>query len=212
MGSARLLHPVTSHAGRLASIRCPGTVGAVQGLADLRKQADMMRIPLCGEKAAGRVALIDDEDYELVSQYNLFIWQKDQPGGRRSKGPYARTKFTQDGNRISVRMHNLIMGHAWVDHRNGNGLDNQKHNLRPATWILNGANRKPQVNSASRFKGVSWERRDSRWRARITAAGKTRNLGYFTAEEDAAHAYDAAAQTAWGEYARLNFPEARTTQ
>lgn len=163
-----------------------------------------MRIPLHGKKAAGRVALVDDEDYELVSPYRWHVWEGSLAAPRR---PHARAHTpTVNGRRTSIRMHNLITGCVWVDHADGDSLNNQRYNLRTATRSQNGANR-DSWDSVSPFKGVSWESRDSLWRVRITVAGITRSLGYFHDEGDAARAYDAAAVNAWGEYARLNFKE-----
>jgi hypothetical protein len=89
-----------------------------------------------------------------------------------------------------------------VDHRNHNGLDNRRSNLRLATGHQNQGNRRPQGGSP-RFKGVYLSR--SKWVAQIRFGGSKRYLGRFTVEEDAARAYDAAARLIFGEFACTNF-------
>lgn len=162
---------------------------------------------LHGEKAAGRVALVDDEDYPLLSRYHWIIQHDSRPG--RDSGPYAVTRFNRRNAQpryLTIPMHCLILGcFTGIDHRNGDGLDNQKVNLRRATVAQNAANQ-PSRGGSSQYKGVSWMPRQRKWVARIGGAHRT-HLGYFTSEEAAARAYDAAALAAWGAYARLNFPE-----
>jgi hypothetical protein len=166
----------------------------------------MMTVPLGGKKAAGRVALVDDQDFELVSQYRWHICEANRPG--YDGGPYAVTNIRQSPGAIpgALFMHTLITGWRRVDHRNHDGLDNQRANLRPTTDSQNMANSRPRGNGTSRYKGVCWEGR--RWRAGIKVNGRRRHLGCFVTEEAAARAYDAAALATWGEYAWLNFPPA----
>ena len=92
------------------------------------------------------------------------------------------------------------------DHINHNGLDNRKVNLRLATRYQNAWNRrKPNVNSRSKYKGVSWNERQKRWHARIQVNNQSRSLGFFKDEVEAAKMYDAAAQKYHEEFAVLNF-------
>ncbi len=167
----------------------------------------MMSIPLHGKLAAGRSAIIDDEDFALVSQYRWNAWERHRPG--RSDGPYAQATIRlPNGRTTTIRMHSLIMGSPGVDHKNGDGLDNTRGNLRLATSVQNGANQRPNLGTSSAYKGVSWHRDRRKWQANIGVAGKQRYLGLFSDEEDAARAYDDAAREAFGEFALLNFPEA----
>lgn len=165
----------------------------------------MMTVPLHGIKAGGRVAMVDDADFELVSRYRWHVREAAHPG-LRSNGPYARAHTYRNGRRVYIQMHNLIMGCIGIDHANGDGLDNQRSNLRIATTAQNGANRRKQEGTSSVFKGVTWHKERRRWIAIIRIGGKRRHLGRFANEEDAARAYDAAAFAAWGEFAHLNFP------
>lgn len=98
-------------------------------------------------------------------------------------------------------------GMVW-DHRNGNGLDNRRANLRAATLLQNAWNScKPQNARTSRFKGVGkGGKRSKRWRATIKIGDRLLILGSFVSEEDAARAYDEAARRHCGEFACVNFP------
>jgi hypothetical protein len=159
----------------------------------------MKTVPLYGSKAAGRVALVDDEDYAMVMAYR---WQ----AAPRGRVLYARTSKRVNGRQYFTYMHTLIAGWPETDHRNHDGLDNQRSNLRPASRAQNNANQHPRSGGTSRFKGVSWSKDKRKWRARIKADGREHQLGRFANEEDAARAYDSAALAAFGEYAFPNFP------
>ena len=156
----------------------------------------MREIPL----SRGLVALVDDDDYDRVTAVGK--WYAN-PNHRTF---YARKNFWRQGRYIAVLMHSLITGWPSPDHVNGNGLDNQRHNLRPATSSQNSQNRRMRSDNTSGFKGV-YLRDRGRWVASIWTAGKNRHLGLFATPEDAARAYDAAAAEIFGEFARLNFPK-----
>ena len=160
------------------------------------------KVPLGGKRAAGRVALVDESDYELVMQYRWHIQEDKRPG--HQAGPYARAWM--GGKQIF--MHTLITGYFRVDHADGNGLNNRRSNLRPATAAQNLANthRRP-AGGTSRYAGVSRQSNSTRWVARITYEGTILYLGSFVSEEEAALAYDKAARELYGEFARPNFPE-----
>ena len=162
----------------------------------------MKTVPLRGRLAAGRRALIDDQDFELVSRYSWYA-QRMKPGSRIL---YAGGRFRVTGRRTRhVFMHTLITGYRMTDHINGDGLDNQRANLRQVTPALNNANRRP--GPGRQYKGAIRYRGARRWTAYITINGQRIHLGQHDTEEEAARAYDAAARSAWGDYACLNFPE-----
>jgi AP2 domain. len=151
----------------------------------------MSEIPLL----RGQVALVDDEDYEMLVAYGTW---------RIASGVYAGM---MRGGR-TILMHRVILGPQAgqeIDHINMDGLDNRRSNLRLATKSQNGIHRPKPRPSASRYKGVGWWRRDSCWRVKIGHGG--RHVGYFANEDDAAHAYDAEAIRTYGAFAWLNFPE-----
>jgi hypothetical protein len=159
----------------------------------------MQKIPLYGRVAAGRVAVVDDEDYELVMRYRWHVIESERSGAyavaRTGRGP-RRGKY--------VYMHNLIMGAIGVDHISHNGLDNRRSNLRLATGSENNGNRRMRRRGSSQYKGVCRDR--GRWTVAIVRDGKVRQLGRFLSEADAARAYDAAAREVYGPFACLNFP------
>lgn len=159
----------------------------------------MKRIPL----TRGLEAIVDDDVYEWASKLK---WHAHI--GRGGLGsPYAKRKAHGGGN--SRLLHREIVSAdsgQVVDHINGDTLDNRRDNLRICTDSQNKQNVPKRSTSSSKFKGVSWQARDKRWVASIRKERKTRHLGVFRNEEDAARAYDAAARIHFGSFARLNFP------
>lgn len=104
-------------------------------------------------------------------------------------------------------LHRLIMNprpDEYIDHINGDGLDNRKCNLRICTNSQNNANKGKQKNNKSGYKGVSWDKTRNKWKADIMVNKKTIYLGRFNVINDAARAYNNAAVKYFGEFARLN--------
>jgi AP2 domain len=143
------------------------------------------------------VAVVDIQDFELVSQYPWHVHKK-------SHTNYARRTWYEDGRHGSQYMHQLITGYKETDHEDGDGLNNRRSNLRDATSAQNNANRSPRPGCSSKYKGVHWRRDGGKWCAKIKIAGRQQYLGRYAVEEDAARAYDAAAFELWGAYALLN--------
>ena len=161
----------------------------------------MKKIPL----TQGKYALVDDADFELLSQYKWCLHEE-------RNVLYALTNTPRDrhGKQKTIRMHRLILGlthkdGVMADHISRNGLDNRRGNLRTCTNSQNGMNRHTTTGS-SKYKGVSWHKRDKVWTASIRYHSKSTYLGYFDNEIDAAKAYDTKAIKLFDEFANLNFP------
>jgi len=104
----------------------------------------------------------------------------------------------------SISMHVLIFGRQqgkMIDHVDGNKLDNRRQNLRFATASENQFNRGMSSNNTSGYKGVTFVKKENKWRARITAYGKTIHLGDFSDRHEAGYAYEKAAKEHHGEFA-----------
>jgi hypothetical protein len=156
-------------------------------------QLDMRHITL----TKGRVAIVDDADYEVLSR------KKWSCGGNGHGNIYA---FRTD-NKRTVFMHRVIIdakNGETVDHKNGNGLDNRRMNLRTCTNSQNSMNRIPKRKRIySSLKGITRDK-TGRWKACIYVDKKRHHLGMYDKAEDAASAYDSAATKYFGEFARLN--------
>ena len=151
----------------------------------------------------GKVALVDDEDFERINQHKWYAYNN------HGYQWYARREIKKpNGKRTTQCMHRVIMkvkkGQE-LDHRNHDGLDNRKCNLRICTRAQNSMNRKKQRETSSRYKGVDWLKQRNKWRARIKVNQKSIHLGCFLLEPDAAKAYDAKAKELFGEFAYFNF-------
>lgn len=155
----------------------------------------MKQIPL----TQGKLTLVDDQDYDFLMQWKWHI-QKSH------KTIYAIR--TDNFNHTTIRMHRIIAkrmrleGH--IDHKDQNGLNNQRDNLRFATNSQQGANQKKHNNNTSGYKGVYWRKDNHKWRVEINVNGKRINLGCFENSKDAARAYNEAAIKYHGEFAVLN--------
>jgi len=161
----------------------------------------MKEIPL----TQGKFAIVDDADYEELSKYKwCALYSKDMSSfyaGRESR--------KKEGEICTIRMRRQILGLEYGDprhgdHQNHNTLDNRRSNIRICTSRQNSMNRKPDQNTSSKYKGVSWENSRNKWQAHITIKGKKKHLGYFQTEELAALTYNEAAKKYFKEFAYLN--------
>lgn len=157
------------------------------------------------ELTQGLVALVDDD---MFDELNKFKWCAHR--SVKSKNTFYAVRNKRAGRKVvgNFLMHREILkppDGMDTDHRDGNGLNNQRYNLRTCTRTQNNANRKPYLNTLSKFKGVSWRKDRDKWRAYIKIDRQYIHLGHFDLEIDAAIAYDTKAIELFGEFARLNF-------
>ena len=145
--------------------------------------------------------LIDDDDFGLICDYKWYIQSV-------SECKYAVARTTLPNGKIKViLMHRLIIKPLdcyEIDHIDGNGLNNQKDNLRTCRHRDNIRNRRKHKKGSSTYKGVSWDTQKKRWRAYIHSGGKRIRLGDYKTEKDAASAYNKAAKLIFQEFANLN--------
>lgn len=143
----------------------------------------------------GKIALIDDEDFECVSKFN---WYASYNGYVF----YARTSI----NNTKMYLHKFItniLGKQKVDHKNGNTLDCRKENLRPCTSAQNSQNQKIRTDNTSGYKGVSYVKKRNKFSANICSNRKVIFLGLFETAEEAALVYNKFAIKLHNEFARL---------
>lgn len=152
----------------------------------------------------GKFAIVDDVDYEFLMQWKWYFHKSNGYAVRGSRKSDAVNK------RTTIPMHRVVLSRKLgysdfqdTDHKNQNKLDNCSGNLRPASRSQNSGNSKSHMGS-SKFKGMSWDKCDKKWRAYIRFKGKKKSLGYFTDEVKAAEAYNNAAIKYFGEFAYLN--------
>lgn len=149
----------------------------------------------------GKVALVDDEDYESVNQYK---WYANNDG----KTFYARRNIPKGPRRQeTILLHRVILDapkDMTVDHINGDGLDCRRENLRLATKMENNHNHRHKSNNKSGYTGVFFRKDIEKWAASIGVENRRIHLGMFSSPEEAAYAYDKAAKVYYGEFARFN--------
>lgn len=149
-------------------------------------------------------SMVDDSDYTALLNYS---WAARKSGNTK----YCYTRFiAPNGGHFYIDIHRAIMGvydsKILIDHKDGNGLNNQRKNLRVCNRSQNASNRHhpKNKNNTSSYFGVSWMVTAKRWRAYIVKDCKQKSLGLFKREEDAALAYNKAAIELHGEFAKQN--------
>ena len=151
----------------------------------------------------GKVALVDDEDYDFLSHWKWYA-------AKQHRTFYAGRRIRRGDKWTSERMHRVLFdipAGKEIDHIDHNGLNNQKSNLRLVTRQQNKQN--ASAWGSSKYLGVCVYKQEgcTYIAAHIQIDGKTKHLGLFKTEEDAALAYNRAAKEKYGEYANLNIIE-----
>ena len=144
----------------------------------------------------GKKAIVDDSDYERISQFKWCYSPTGYAVRRAPLEPYAL-----------LYLHRVLLeakDGEYIDHINGDRLDNRKGNLRKCSMSENLMNRGKQKNNGSGYKGVSLDKSRNKWRAQIQKNRRNIGLGRFDSKEDAARAYDTAAAELHADFARTN--------
>jgi hypothetical protein len=153
----------------------------------------------------GKVALVDDEDYEWLSHWKCYA-------NKRGYTYYALRSAWKDKYPHPIFMHREILGLVKndgkiADHRNRNGLHNWKENLRIVTPAISILNRKENKNNTSGYRGVSWNKNAKKWIVNVGINKENKYCGLYLDPVIAAHIYDLEAIKYFGNNAILNFPE-----
>lgn len=150
----------------------------------------------------GRIAIIDVEDVDIVRKYT-WHYNDGNKGVKTNLPGHPQKKLYLSRFLLFGEEH--MTKRDFVDHINHNTLDNRKSNLRPATYRQNNFNKLPQKRGGtSKYKGVSWNKRNKKWVAQIMINRQSIHLGCFTEEIEAAKAYDKKAKELYREFAYLN--------
>lgn len=180
------LEVVQSHVGRF---------GPRGGMVFWEDGQEFVKIPL----TKGLFTIIDRSDYENIGRFRWYA-------GRVVKTFYAMRRHESDGETKIVGVHNLLMPHPTldVDHKDWDGLNNRRSNLR---HLARGPNIQNSIRKSGRYKGIS-RNRVGNWSARIRWNYANLDLGTYRTPEEAALAYDLAALEIYGQDAWTNFPVA----
>jgi len=147
----------------------------------------------------GHEATIDAADVHLVEGFN---WR----ALVTSSAVYAVRTDCSGQKQRKIYLHRVIMGDpesVYVDHRDSDGLNNRRGNLRAATRSQNNHNSRVRTDNTSGIKGVVWHKPRGKWAARIKLNGKNRHLGLFRCPTAAALAYAKASRALHGEFGRV---------
>ena len=160
------------------------------------RDGDKAFIPL----TQGEFAIIDAADLDMISPYN---WSLVRPKPGRTYLLYAQARI----NGKTIQMHRFLLGvgkGVIVDHRNQNGLDCRRDNLRPCNPSQSLQNTRKRRDNKSGYRGVWFDPKRKKFSASIKHSGYTHFLGLFPTAEQAAAVYQKEAQLAFGEFYRAS--------
>lgn len=147
-----------------------------------------------------RTLVVDRDILPLISSFRCYAKNS-------GNTVYARTTDFIDGEQKSFYLHHFVCGKPLpgyeTDHRDGNGLNNTRGNLRTVTVPQNRWNSRNHADSRSRYRGVTWSKALNKWSAKFRRC----RCGHYFNEADAARAWDREAFKTYGEFGRFNFPD-----
>jgi hypothetical protein len=161
----------------------------------------MVKFLVHSEKHGCRFFSVDNEDAIEVNRHKWHIYKH-----KKDHIYYVQANVKKsDGKNSTIDLHRFLLrpdSGVFVDHIDGNGLNNCRSNLRKCSVSQNGQNSSTPKNNKSGFKGVSWCNRDKYWVAHICIKGKRYNLGHFNSAEEGSVVYEAKAKELFGEFYR----------
>jgi hypothetical protein len=140
---------------------------------------------------------VDDVDFNTLIKFKWYF----------RKDGYVRRQERSNGKIKEITMHRQLMQVAdnlFVDHINGNKLDNRRSNLRICTKAENVRNKVKSSKNTSGYKGIWWHKQNKKWIAEIGVDGKKISLGSYVSIIDAVKAYNKAALKYHKKFAKLN--------
>lgn len=157
----------------------------------------------------GQSALVDDEDYDFLIQWKWHARKAKVKGKEYSY--YARRNVWDGATNHTILMHREILCPAndeWIDHKDRNGLNNQRKNLRFCNRFTNAFNQETSnQKTKSKYRGVTQNKGCKSFVATLVYKGKRFYLGSYSSAKEAALAWNEAAIRYYGEFARLNIIE-----
>jgi hypothetical protein len=144
----------------------------------------------------GKHTEVDEADYGWLKAYTWCVVKT------ADKTPKWYAKAWIPEKKKMAYMHRMIMGDTElkVDHKNGDGLDNRRENLRYVNNYQHAQNSRRKLGKSG-VLGVYWNRYTNRWRAEIRCNGKKWRIGWFKTLEEAREAREKAMKELHGEYA-----------
>lgn len=192
-GKVRLIQPSRAKLRKFCSYQCSVDYGKRSCIPVIGPSIGY--IPL----ASGNYSRVSAED---APHLGLLMWYEQKQGNTS----YAHSHVAIGNNKnahISIHRAILGMGSDAVDHIDGDGLNNERRNLRFATRHENMRNSRMKKTNKVGIKGVIYNAKLGKWTSSIRISGKQRFLGVFPSPEEAGEAYKIASQTHFGEFSRL---------